>query len=115
MFSIAKRYWESAPPRPILGAVRWLFFRPSAQPKRSAGRPYQGELPMKTYIAAAVLIASLATPAFAVETFFIMFDNTMKGCTIMNSQPSDTHRYKLMGKYGSKADAETAMHSMKGC
>lgn len=70
---------------------------------------------MKKYLVAAVLIASFAAPAFAVETFFIMFDNTMKGCTIMTSEPSDTKRYKLMGKYGSKADAETAMHSMKGC
>ena len=54
-------------------------------------------------------------PALAVETFYVMFDNTMKGCTIMTSEPSDKQRYKMMGKYGSKADAETAMHSMKEC
>ena len=58
-------------------------------------------------------------PALAVETFYIMFDNTMKGkpgaCSIMTSEPTDKNRYKMMGKYGSKADAETAMHSMKDC
>jgi hypothetical protein len=53
---------------------------------------------MKTYLAAAILIAGIATPAFAVETFFIMLDNTMKGRTIMSSQPSDTHRYKADGQ-----------------
>ena len=57
---------------------------------------------------------SSSTPALAVETFFIMFDNTMKGCTIMDKEPTDTARYKMMGKYGSKADAEAAMAGMKG-
>src|SRR5262245_12030930 len=113
--SIAKRYWESGAPRAILDAVRWLFRSPSFQPKGAPGALIEGELPMKKFLVAAVVIASFAAPAFAVETYFIMFDNTMKGCTIMNSEPSDTQRYKLMGKYGSKAEAETAMHSMKGC
>jgi hypothetical protein len=70
---------------------------------------------MKKYLIAAALIVGFSVPALAVETFYIMFDNTMKGCTIMTSEPSDKQRYKMMGKYGSKADAETAMHSMKEC
>jgi hypothetical protein len=73
---------------------------------------------MKKYVIAAALIVSVSAPAFAVETFFIMFDNTMKGqkgaCSIMTSEPSDK-KYKMMGKYGSKAEAEKAMHSMKDC
>jgi hypothetical protein len=73
---------------------------------------------MKKYLLAATLTFSFAAPAFAVETFYIMFDNSMKGkpgaCSIMTSEPSGgTH--KMMGKYSSKAEAETAMHSMKEC
>jgi hypothetical protein len=73
---------------------------------------------MQKYLIAAALIVGFSVPALAVETFYIMFDNTMKGagaCSIMTSEPSDTNRYKMMGKYGSKADAESAMHSMKEC
>jgi hypothetical protein len=70
---------------------------------------------MKKYLIAAALIVSFSAPVLAVETNFIMFDNTTKKCVIMTSEPSDTTRYKMMGKYGSKADAETAMHSMKEC
>ena len=53
-------------------------------------------------------------PAFAVETFYIMFDNSMKGGSIMTEQPTGT-QYKMMGKYNTKAEAETAMKSMKEC
>ena len=73
---------------------------------------------MKKYLIAAALIVGFSAPALAVETFYIMFDNTMKGagaCSIMTSEPTDKNRYKMMGKYGSKGDAETAMHSMKEC
>jgi hypothetical protein len=73
---------------------------------------------MKKYLLTAALIVGFATPVFAVETFYIMFDNTMKGgkggCTIMTSEPKGS-KYKSMGKYGSKADAEAAMHTMKEC
>jgi len=70
---------------------------------------------MKKYLVATVLIASFSAPVLAVETNFIMFDNTMKGCTIMTTEPTDKVRYKMMGKYNSKAEAETAMHAMKEC
>ena len=70
---------------------------------------------MKKYLVASVLVLSFAAPAFAVETFYIMFDNTMKGCTIMTTEPTDKARYKMMGKYNSKAEAEKAMAAMKEC
>jgi hypothetical protein len=64
---------------------------------------------MKNYILSAILIASFAAPAYAVETFYIMFDNTMKGqkgaCHVMTTKPSDA-KYKMMGEHKSKADAE---------
>ncbi len=69
---------------------------------------------MRKYLIAVALIVGVSAPALAVETFYIMFDNTMKGCTIMDKEPTDAARYKMMGKYGSKADAEAAMAGMKG-
>jgi hypothetical protein len=47
-----------------------------------------------------------------------MFDNTMKGkpgaCSVMTTKPTDA-KYKMMGEYKSKADAEAAMKTMKEC
>jgi hypothetical protein len=49
----------------------------------------KGMSPMKKYLIAATFTAGIAAPALAVETNFIMFDNTMKGCTIgPPSQPT---------------------------
>ena len=57
---------------------------------------------MKKYLIAAALIVGFSVPALAVELFYIMFDNTMKGkpgaCSIMTSEPTDKNRYKMMGK-----------------
>jgi len=73
---------------------------------------------MRKYLIAAALIVTFSAPAFAVETFYIMFDNSMKGqkgaCSILTTKPTDA-KYKMMGEYKSKAEAETAMHSMKDC
>jgi hypothetical protein len=69
---------------------------------------------MKKNLLATALIVGFSAPSLAVETFYIMFDNTMKGCSVMNTKPTGS-RYKAMGEYNSKAAAETAMKSMKGC
>ena len=70
---------------------------------------------MRKYLVAAALIASFSIPALAVETNFIMFDNTTKKCVMMTTQPTDTTRYKMMGKYDSADAAHKAMSSMKEC
>jgi hypothetical protein len=69
---------------------------------------------MKKYLIAAALIVGFSTPVLAVETFYIMFDNTMKGCTVMTTKPTDG-KYKMMGEYKSQAEAEAAIKTMKGC
>jgi hypothetical protein len=69
---------------------------------------------MKKYLVAAALIVGFSAPVLAVETFYIMFDNTMKGCQIMTTKPTGS-QYKMMGEYKSKADAEAAMKTMKEC
>ena len=40
---------------------------------------------MKKYLVAAALIVGFSVPAFAVETYYIMYDNSMKGCSVMTS------------------------------
>jgi len=73
---------------------------------------------MKKLLIAATLVVGFSAPALAVETFYSMFDNTMKGqpgaCTIMTSKPAGA-KYKMMGEYTSKAQAQSAMKSMKDC
>ena len=73
------------------------------------------EPPTKKHLIAIALIVGVAAPALAVGTNFIMYDNTMKGCVIMTTEPTDTARYKMMGKYATKAEAEAAMATMKEC
>ena len=70
---------------------------------------------MKKYLVAAALIVSFSAPVLALETNFIMFDNTTKKCVIMNAEPTDMTRYKMMGKYDSADAANKAMASMKEC
>ena len=60
-------------------------------------------------------IVSFTAPVLAVETFYVIFDNTMKGCTIVTTEPTDKARYKILGKYTSNAEAEKAIASMKEC
>jgi hypothetical protein len=69
---------------------------------------------MKKLLIAASLIVGFSAPVLAVETFYIMFDNTMKGCSIMTTKPANG-KYKMMGEYNSKAAAEAAMKTMKEC
>ena len=73
---------------------------------------------MKRYLVVTALIVGFSTPALAVETFYIMFDNSMKGqkgaCSVMTTKPTDA-KYKMMGEYKSAADADAAMKTMKEC
>ena len=73
---------------------------------------------MKKYLVAAALFVGFATPVLAVESYYIMFDNSMKGqpgaCKVMTSKPSGPN-YKMMGEYKSQADADAAMKTMKEC
>ena len=59
----------------------------------------------------ALIAVSLTVPVLAAETFYVIFDNTLKGCTVVTSEPSDKIRYEVLGKYNSETDAEKAMPS----
>ena len=70
---------------------------------------------MQKYLIAAVLLVSFVAAVFAAETFYIVFDATLHGCTIATAEPTDKTRYKVLGTYKSKAEAEKAIASMKKC
>ena len=69
---------------------------------------------MKKYLFAAALIVGFSVPAFAVETYYIMYDNSMKGCSVMTTKPTGS-QYKMMGEHKSQEEANAAMKSMKEC
>ena len=70
---------------------------------------------MQKPLIAAFLIVSFTVPILAAETFYVIFDNTLKGCTVVTSKPSDKVRFKVLGTYKSEAAAEKAMPSLKEC
>jgi len=69
---------------------------------------------MKKYLLAATLIAAFAIPAHA-ATFYVMFDETAKKCSISKTPPTETEKFSMMGQYGSEADAKMAMAGMTKC
>ncbi len=70
---------------------------------------------MQKHLIAAVLVVIFTAPALAVETFYIIFDNTLMGCTIATAEPTDKIRYQVLGRYNSNAEAAKAIASMKQC
>jgi hypothetical protein len=74
----------------------------------------QGEPAMKKYVVAAVLIVAFAAPALAAD-YYVALRVGGGGCEVMTTEPSDTKKYKMMGKYSSEADAKAAMAKMTEC
>ena len=70
---------------------------------------------MKTFLLTAMLIGSLAASASAANTFYVMFDKTMKKCSISTTPPTETEKFSMMGQFGSEAEAKKAMAGMKEC
>lgn len=71
-------------------------------------------LPATTYLLAALLIGTFAVPASA-ASFYVMFNNATKKCSISTTAPSETEKFSMMGIYGSEADAKMAMAGMTHC
>ena len=70
---------------------------------------------MQKCLFAVVLVVSCVSAALAAETFYIVFDATLHGCTIATAEPFDKTRYKVLGTYKSEAEAKKAIASMKEC
>ena len=69
---------------------------------------------MKKYLVAAVLIVGFSAPALADEVY-VMLETSSKKCVTMKAMPSDMTKYKMLGKYPTLGEAETAMHTMTEC
>jgi hypothetical protein len=69
---------------------------------------------MKKYVVAAVLIGAFVTPALALTAgpWYVGLDSTTHTCSVVQKMKKGM---KMMGKYKTKAAAETAMASMKEC
>jgi hypothetical protein len=69
---------------------------------------------MKRFVIASALLLAFIVPAWALEagTYFVGLDSTTHTCSVMTEMKAGM---KMMGKYKTQAEAETAMHSMKEC
>ena len=70
---------------------------------------------MQKYLIAAMLAVSSASAALAEDTFYIVYDSTMKGCTIATTPPTDSQNFKVLGQYKSNEEAEKAIATKKEC
>ena len=70
---------------------------------------------MRRRLIVTMLFVGLTSPVLAEETFYIVYDGMMKGCTIVTTEPTDKARYKVVGRYKTNADAEKAIASLKEC
>ena len=69
---------------------------------------------MKKYLVAAALIVAFATPALAAD-YYVALRIGGGGCEVMSTEPTDTKKYKMMGKYSSEAQAKAPMATLKEC
>jgi hypothetical protein len=70
---------------------------------------------MKTYVVAAALSVAFATPALAGSgAYYVGLKLGGRSCTIMTHAPSPK-KYKMMGKYGTRAEANKAITGMAEC
>ena len=70
---------------------------------------------MQKYLLAVVLVVSFVPAVLAAQTFYIVFDATLHGCSIETAEPLDKTHYKVLGTYKSVTEAEKAIASMKEC
>ena len=67
---------------------------------------------MQKYLIAAALIVGFVTPALA-DTVYVMLDTTNQKC--ITTKAHHMKHFKMLGKYPTLGEAETAMHTMTQC
>ncbi|MEG6509912.1 hypothetical protein V6C03_13150 [Methyloligella sp. 2.7D] len=70
---------------------------------------------MTKYLLAAALIVGFAAPAMAMGPFYIVFDKEKQTCSMVDTVPSDTDKFAMMGNYRTKKAAHMAMEGMTKC
>jgi hypothetical protein len=68
---------------------------------------------MKISLIVATLAIAFAAPAFA--DYYVALRVGSGGCEIMTTQPTDTKKYKMMGRYSSEAEAKKAIAYGRRC
>jgi hypothetical protein len=81
--------------------------------KFSDGLPRRTQ--MRKSLIATLMVVNFTIPVLAAETFYVILDKTLKGCTVVTTEPLDKVRYKVLGTYKSEAEAENAMPTLKEC
>lgn len=70
---------------------------------------------MTKYALCGIVLAALATPAFAAHKFYVVRDTTTKGCSIVEQKPT-VATMKLVGvAHNTQAKAEKAIKVAKIC
>ena len=70
---------------------------------------------MKTYVLTGLLIVAFATPALAGSgAYYVGLRLGGRSCTIMTHAPNPK-KYEMMGKYGTRAEAQRAISAMAEC
>jgi hypothetical protein len=69
---------------------------------------------MKNYLLAVAMVAAYVTPALAAD-YYVALRVGGGGCEIMTTEPTDTKKYKMMGKFSSEAEAKAKMAAMAEC
>jgi hypothetical protein len=70
---------------------------------------------MKTYVLTGLLIVAFATPALAGSgAYYVGLRLGGGSCTIMTHAPIPK-KYKMMGKFGTRAEAQRAISGMAEC
>jgi hypothetical protein len=70
---------------------------------------------MQKFLIAAMRTSFVTDAVMAEETFYVIYDKEMKGCTIVKTEPTDKARYKIEGKYQSEREADKALTSFNDC
>ena len=75
----------------------------------------EGTFAMKTYVVTGALIVAFPIPALAGSGAYYVGLRLGGGyCMVMTHVPSPK-KYKMMGKYGTRAEAQKAMTAMADC
>ena len=62
---------------------------------------------MRKSLIATLMVVNFTIPVLAAETFYVILDKTLKGCTVVTTEPLDKVRYKVLGTYKSEAKLGT--------
>jgi hypothetical protein len=63
---------------------------------------YEEYVPMKKHLITAAMTVAFAAPALAAD-YYVALRVGGGGCEVMNTEPTDTKKYKMMVKYSSEA------------